>query len=357
MIVSATEHPVLRKVVFVSYYYTIEDLVRFLIPYEPRNAELLRKCARETRNGLLSVGLKLHIAESVVRTFSPLVKALGGIESVVYPNGFRKSESSFCLVLPPVGSAAAANLLLESLSNALNLSLFGNQEVQLQICSPGRLSERRAALLGLAFYLGSDTLRRHSTETLETTFSRDPRYGHSYGIRFILYDAYGTYDSDFEWWYKSFFRRGRKVSSELPIERRTDVLIGAGSAIDVHNVNLAATLLIHAQCDEYNGYWNTLGKQFEKDIHLLMNRHHLAGVMTAPWVYAKSNRSHDDLAFELAFGELTAYVFDEAQRIRKHRKIFSRGSSLGKDNILQEMHDLLVRYREEIELRSSGGIR
>src|SRR5882757_9408157 len=95
-------------------------------------------------------------------------------------------------------------------------------------------------------YLGSDTLRRYTQADLRTTFELhfiNPR-----GIRLVLYDAEGDFDRDFAWWNKQ-----GGLDPKLPFENgRTDLLIGSGSRLDIQNVNLLATLLIHS---EYDGYW------------------------------------------------------------------------------------------------------
>ena len=44
---------------------------------------------------------------------------------------------------------------------------------------------------------------------------------------------------------------------------RSDLLTGSGSRSDIQNINLLATLLVHAQ---YQGYWNQLGMQFQGEM-------------------------------------------------------------------------------------------
>jgi hypothetical protein len=118
----------------------------------------------------------------------------------------------------------------------------------IQVCSPGRLGARRSALLAIGFYLGSDTLRRYSLGDLTTSFAEDhyrPR-----GRRLVLYDAEGDFDRNFDWWKES--GKHRLVESQLPFENgRSDLLTGSGSRLDIQNINLLATLLVHAQ---YQGF-------------------------------------------------------------------------------------------------------
>jgi len=140
----------------------------------------------------------------------------------------------------------------------LDPALFSNPAIQIQSCSPGRLNALRSALLAIGFYLGSDTLRRYILGDLATSFAQHQHYPH--GRRLVLYDAEGDFDRQFDWWIRS--GKHRLVAPPLPFDSgRTDLLIGSGSRLDLENINLLATLLVHAQ---YQGYWNQLGMQFRR---------------------------------------------------------------------------------------------
>jgi len=127
---------------------------------------------------------------------------------------YKHSQASLCLVLPPVGNARAAILLLECIEHFIGSALFGNQKIQIQVCSPGRLNLRRSALLAIGFYLGSDTLRRYTCGDLETTVSRDCRYQR--GQRLVIYDAGGDFDRGFEWWERVGNGKDRLIQRQLP---------------------------------------------------------------------------------------------------------------------------------------------
>src|SRR2546429_6163972 len=86
----------------------------------------------------LSVGLKIHYLGSGSELFS-LVERLGGASRVLEINGYKHAQASLCLVLPPVGNARSAILLLECIERFITSSLFGNPKIQIQVCSPGRL--------------------------------------------------------------------------------------------------------------------------------------------------------------------------------------------------------------------------
>jgi hypothetical protein len=253
-----------------------------------------------------------------------------------------------CLVLPPVGNARAAILLLECIEHFIGCALFGNRKIQIQVCSPGRLNLRRSALLAIGFYLGSDTLRRYTCGDLETTVSRDYRYQR--GQRLVIYDAGGDFDRGFEWWERVGNGKDRLVRRQLPFESgRTDLLTGNGSRLDIENINLLATLLIHA---EHQGYWNELGKQFEEEIISLLDRHLLAGLVSAPWGRSSGAEDLDDTTFFSALQELVAYAFQESARLKKTLGIpFSKWHELparSSAGILTEMQSLLTKYRTEV---------
>jgi hypothetical protein len=256
------------------------------------------------------------------------------------------------LVLPPVGNARAAILLLESIEHFTGYPLFGNRKIQIQVCSPGRLDARRSALLAIGFYLGSDTLRRYALGDLETTVSRDPVYRR--GQRLVIYDAGGDFERDFEWWERSGNGKDRLIQPQLPFNNgRSDLLTGSGSRLDIANINLLATLLTHA---EYQGYWSQLGEQLAEDVESLLDRHLLAGLVDAPWVRTSDVESADDMTFFSALQELVAYAFEESVRVKKKSgTLFSRWQEIpvrSSHGILHAMQSLLVKYRSEVVRQS-----
>src|SRR5262249_36024653 len=117
----------------------------------------------------------------------------------------------------------------------------------------------RHCWLAIGFYLGSDTLRRYTLGELATSFAKHQYYPR--GRRLVLYDAEGDFNRNFDWWRKDSSSH-RFIEPQLPFESgRTDLLTGSGSRLDIQNINLLATLLVHAQCQ---GYWSQLGMQFEE---------------------------------------------------------------------------------------------
>jgi hypothetical protein len=330
----------------VAYAASIDCLLHVLRARAPAKVDALTREKRRVRHGLLSVGLKLHCLGDE-HLFTPLIDALGGETRVLNQNRYKKTRARFCLVLPPVGSARAAILLLECLEHYTGCQMFNNPNIQIQVCSPGRLTACNAGLQAIAFYLSSDTLRQYKLEDFATTVS-----GEYYrrGKRIVIYDGhYGEFDSAFGWWGRH--NGTLAIRHVLPfLDSRTDILAGPASRLDIHNVNLLATLLVHAQSSG-DGYWTSLGEQFAKELVDLLDRHLLAGLVDAPWVGipdSQTNQANDHL-FLAALQELTAYAAAEAVRLRQARgSLRWRASGIDKTakcGILGEMQDLLSTYR------------
>jgi hypothetical protein len=329
----------------VAFAAHIGSLLETLHARAPAKVGALARVKRGVAHGLLSVGLKVHCLNNA-ELFTPLINALGGEGRVLDRNVFRRSEAKFCLVLPPVGSAEAAILLLECLEEYTGCRMFNNSDIQLQVCSPGRLHCRNAALHAIGFYLSSDTLRQYSLDDFATTVSAN--YYHR-GKRLVIYNAgsIGEFDAAFAWWGRT--QRGLTIRPTLPfLKGRTDILVGPGSKSDIRNINLLATLLVHAQSSDSDGYWSSLGELFISDLIALLDRHLLTGLVEAPWICTSEfdgGAAHDQL-FLSALQELTAYAAAEATRLELNNP--SRPSSRdrnARNSILYEMQELLGTYQ------------
>ena len=331
-----------------SFAYTFEHLLALLHEHAPAKVDGIALRRQRVEHGLLSVGLKIHCLGGGSQ-FSTLVEGLGGSAKILEVNVYKHSRASLCLVLPPVGNARSAIHLLDCIGHFIGSVLFDNPEIQIQVCSPGRLSARRSALLAIGFYLGSDTLRRYTLGDLATTVSNDA--GYQRGKRLVIYGANGDFDRNFDWWEGSGTLRS--IRPQLPFKNdRTDLLTGSGSRLDIKNINLVATLLVHA---EYEGYWSQLGLQFEKEMVVLLDRHLLAGLVEAPWVRTADAESADDSKFFNALQELVAYVFEEAVRIKQMSGVFWKWREIpvrSSRGILQEMQSLLKKYCDELVSQS-----
>src|SRR5689334_11667612 len=122
----------------VTYAYRLEDLLSLLQIKTPGPAAKLAANFRQVDHGLLSVGLKIHCLDSGNR-FDRLIEELGGASRILEVNHFKDTRASFCLVLPPVGSAVSAIQLIECIEQFISSQIFGSRHIQLQLCSPGRL--------------------------------------------------------------------------------------------------------------------------------------------------------------------------------------------------------------------------
>src|SRR5262249_8462873 len=122
----------------VSCRYSFEDLLVLLHGHAPAKVDAVALHRRRVENGHLSVGLKIHCLDDGSQ-FTTLVNGLGGAQNILEINSYKQSQASFCLVLPPVGSAHSAILLLECIEQFTGASLFNNAKIQIQVCSPGRL--------------------------------------------------------------------------------------------------------------------------------------------------------------------------------------------------------------------------
>ena len=144
------------------------------------------------------------------------------------------------------------------------------------------------------------------------------------------------------------------VEPHLPFESgRTDLLTGSGSRLDIQNINLLSTLLVHAQ---YRGYWSELGVRCQQEIELLLERHLLSGLIDAPWIRTDDPKSKDDGRFFAALQELMAYAFEESVRIKKKGRFFPRWHEISVRSscgILQEVQSLLQKYRSELVRQSN----
>src|SRR6476659_4134817 len=211
---SRTLSPIMRNDERRVSLESIPGLLALLHGSAPAKVDAVALSRRRVEHGHLSVGRKIHCLGSG-NQFSTLVEGLGGAQKILDVNYYKHCHASLCLVLPPVGSARSAILLLECIEHFIGSALFSNPEIQIQVCSPGRLDARRSALLAIGFYLGSDTLRRYTLGDLATSFAEHQRYPR--GKRLVLYDAEGDFDRNFDWWKES--DKHRLVEPQLPFEK------------------------------------------------------------------------------------------------------------------------------------------
>jgi hypothetical protein len=321
-------------------YKSVEDLLVPLRKYAPATSSALAQNRRRVEHGLLSVGLKIHCLDRGEQFF-PLIQELGGAQTILEINRYKRDAASLCWVLPPVGSATAAIQLLECIEEATGSAIFHNSQIQIQVCSPKRLGEIQSALLSIGFYLASDVIQRFTLGDFATTFSEDDTFPR--GRRIVLYDASGHFDRAFEWWERRDETDQLVLRPNLPFSNgRTDIL-AATSRLDIRNINLLSSLLVHI---EQHGYWQLLGMQFENEMIAILERHMLKHLLAAPWIRTDDKRSADDNGFIEALRELMAYAFEDVASVTKKGESSSKPES--PEGILWDMTNLLQKYRREI---------
>lgn len=325
--------------------YTIEELLVKMrrVPSLELEVNAISSTRRRVEHGLTTVGLKIHCLSPDGRELNPLIEALGGRQEVTEIHYYKHAMASLTLVLPPVGNARTAIKLIEGIEAFCNSKLFNNPRIQIQVCSPCRLEPDLAAILTVAFYLGSDLLRRFTLDELATSFSTDNRYtDHKKhrGRRIVLYDGEGALDRDFEWW--DLQGSTLQLLGALPFHNERTDMLPCQTRVDIENVNLVATLLSHYQAI---GWWEHLGHRFVDDVRALLERHMLSGILKAPWIHPGDGSKEDDASYFMALEELMSYAFEEYARLQ-HRPPFWRRNQ--RPGILAEMRDLLRQYRAEL---------
>jgi hypothetical protein len=106
----------------VPYRYSFEDLLALLHGSAPAKVDAVALHRRRVEHGCLSVGLKIHCLGDGSQ-FSTLVEGLGGAKKILDGNYYKHSRASLCLVLPPVGSARSAILVLECIEHFIGSAL------------------------------------------------------------------------------------------------------------------------------------------------------------------------------------------------------------------------------------------
>ena len=322
------------------YSASMDALLATLRKRCPEESKWLQQERNTVRDGLLSVGLKLHVLTSTPG-LDELIEELGGRQTTTETNVYRKRASEYCIVLPPVGSAQAAIRLLQCIGRYTDTPIFDNPDIHLQVCSPGQLDERRAAFLGIAFYLASDTLRLYTLEQFETTVSQDCYHRKR---RLVIYDAQGNFERDFAWWKNADGKR--VVEPQLPFTERprTDLIVGTGSPVDIKNINLIATLLVHSQFTAYEGYWRELGKTFEEMWWALLRKHQLPGIVEAPWVRSRGQDAGDE-SFAAAFQELMQAAYEDSVRMMRYEATPVLQRECLRSGILKDAYNVVATIR------------
>ena len=115
--------------------YTMEDLLSVLHPHCPVKVDALSKNRRRVEHGLTTVGLKIHCLGDNDDLLN-LIDALGGRSEVIANRFYAHARASVSVILPPVGSACSAILLLECIEKYFGHPIFHNPRYQSRCARP-----------------------------------------------------------------------------------------------------------------------------------------------------------------------------------------------------------------------------
>ncbi len=334
------------------YWYDVEDLFFYSVDETLQNY-------RQVKHALLPVGMKIHCV-SDEGLFNVLFDCLiGTIDSgdqrtplhVKHANMFKQEAGAWCFVLPPVGNSDAASALISHLERITGAKLFKSTNYQIQLCAPGKLEGRDAAILSILFYASSDIIRRfNSKEQLKTTFSGHGKTCIACGIRPVLHGVGGqtsTFDRNFLYYTKDA-NGSKQVYFRLPWKsgkHRTDILAGPCTKGDIKRFNLISSLLVHRR---YGGFWAELGEKLYDRTLQIMVEHQIGYMLDFPWVHSsfvqKPSSIEDDLVFD-AIVELHELLHDEAKNLSsstswEEQLLLKRGTLSGKVlSLLDELEE------------------
>lgn len=289
-----------------------------------------------TVHGRLPIGLKIHVLHTTQQDWQQARHSVQALRSQLSRVPFRAGPAEEAFVMEPVGNVESAVERVQALEEQTGLSIMDNpQRFQLQVCSQGRLTGMRPALLGTAFYLASDRIREPDSRMLGTS------HEDMTGKRLILYDA-GEQATCFPWLGVDSDGKPCVKMSGVVAKGRTDVL-WCNSQLDIANVNLVATLLAH---DEFGGYWQYLGRYFVEGLQKLLAAYQLESVLAVPWIHThRHNVTKDDERFGLVFQELYAHARDETQQLQAGR-VRAEDTLLGRVAALLNECDEVMRKLE-----------
>jgi hypothetical protein len=123
----------------VSCRYSFDDLLALLHGHAPAKVDAVALHRRRVENGHLSVGLKIHCLDEGSQ-FTTLVDGLGGAQKILDINYYKHSYASLCLVLPPVGNARSAILLMNVSSTLQDLRSSVTHIYRSRYALPGDLT-------------------------------------------------------------------------------------------------------------------------------------------------------------------------------------------------------------------------
>jgi hypothetical protein len=184
------------------------------------------------------------------------------------------------------------------------------------------------------------------------------------GRRLVIYDAgyKSEFTAEFDWWQK--VNGSLEVQGKLPLKpERTDIIVGVSSPLDIHNVNLAASLLVHHQFRDFCGYWAELGARFENSLVKILQEHQLLGLIKPSWVVPVGEEMiPDNTSFLAALQELVSCAVNDSGRIITQQRKWKLLSFLqctdentkSAPGILQQTKEVFDTFRAEVTKSKRG---
>ncbi len=277
-------------------------------------------------NGMLPIGLKIHCLNKDSKGFNFLKKG-----------NFSVHNAGISFNLPPVGSFRALKKLMAEIEAKSGVDFFddASSDFQIQVCFPGELDPKKAALLRSAVYISAPKLRHFAKEDLTTS------HENLTGKKLTIYGA-GVQNSHFEYWEEKPVGFGVEKLEKFPkrIFNRTD-MVGCKSLQEVEYGQLVATLLLHSQ---YGGIWSKLGKDFESQYMKLLNKYDLIPtVQNNSWIKKPEVTESNPEDFFYHLEEIYEHVRGEFTAVHK------TGERKG---LIFEIHNLIQDFKTQIEEES-----
>lgn len=218
---------------------------------------------RTTTPGLMPIGGKVHVENSVDPELAEFFRELFGLNSTA----FHMAHAGHSIILPPTPSAAEQSLLLMILEKT---GILDSKSPELQTAMAGRWSNEIAGMVGSAMLLGTRRGVRYKKGAFSTTHDDQT------GARIMSYDD-GV--------------KKEGLPFDLPNAKgRTDML-GRRTHTDVDMYQVLGTLATHL---EYGGMFEPEAERFRIAYADVLKRHGLSEtVRSSAWIFGNQSKGDD----------------------------------------------------------------
>ncbi len=262
--------------------------------------------------GLYSIWGKIHFPSAIDAHKIYDFKKQFGLDAT----SFKLLHANTSLLLPPSNFPEELLFMINCMEEA---GLIDN-DPQLQISIPWRLSNQLGALLWSSMILLSEQHVQYAPESFGTTHTS------ATGRRMVVYDA-GVYDN-------AFMRNSDKITW------RTDVLL----LKDVNLIPKAQVVWSLLSQTEYDGRFAQLWVSFIQAYAELLDRHNLLRAVQGPWIYNEATHNEEDPDASLHFAQINA--------LTEHQKedfLIAQYTKQTKWLLVFELRELLTKYRKKIQ--------